>query len=72
MGVNRNQMKYYYTLIGKEETNGDYQLIFGDYKKSIVLDEKLCMVDEYKSMRIIKTSDRQADIDDAIDLLNTN
>ena len=60
----------YYTLIGKEETNGNYQLIFGDYDKQTVLDEKLDMVDEYKSLRIIKTSDKQTDINEAIDLLN--
>ena len=64
----------YYTLIGKKETNGDYQLIFGDYDKQTVLDEKLDLNSTYspfyKSMRIIKTSDRQSDINDAIDLLN--
>lgn len=66
----------YYTLIGKEETNGDYKRIFGDYDKQTVLDAKLELNSVYrpfyKSMLIIKTIDKQKEINDAIDLLNTN
>lgn len=65
--------KAYHTLIA---FNGDkWGIEFGDYCRETVEDEMESYLDsgEYKknSLRIIRTSDKQADIDSAVARLNS-
>tara|TARA_R110002020_G_scaffold288522_1_gene503951 strand:+ start:240 stop:746 length:507 start_codon:yes stop_codon:yes gene_type:complete len=60
-------MKTYYTLIGVSTTNPrrhedcEYEIIFGDYDREVVEDEKDDSHD-YRRLKIITTGDGQADI----------
>lgn len=70
-------MANYFTLIGRPlgtATDGPapYEAIFGDYNRSFAVDERDDKRDsgEYAGLRVIKTGDKQADIDAAIDKLN--
>ena len=65
--------KKYYTLIGKDAQfhKGDaYVIIFGDYKRQVVVDEKEDTDDYYYDLKIIKTDDGQEAIDKAVKELN--
>ena len=59
--------RMYYSLIVKED--GKWSIQFGDYSRKVVEDE---MRDEYEGQicRIIKTGDRQVEIEGAVDNLN--
>ena len=68
-------MKTYYTLFVYEADHGRWFNHFGDYDNSVVADE----MDDLnygwdgipmKHMQIIRTSDQQADIDAALNILN--
>ena len=64
----------YYTLVGLN-TDHVWEIIFGDYDREVVKDEVRAWVDagrddSYPSLKIITTSDKQADIDLAVKRLN--
>ena len=68
-------MKTYYTLCVYEPQHDKWFIHFGDYELDVVADEKQEMNYGWdgipmKHMRIVKTSDQQADIDAALDKLN--
>lgn len=65
-------MKTYYILIGKyENKEAPYEMIFGDYVKSVVTFEKE-VTSDYVGMRVVTlTEDNQAAIDRAIRQLNS-
>ena len=71
-------MKTYYTLIGIYKSEDcKYEIIFGDYDREVVVDEVRAWVDagrddSYPSLRIITTSDAQADIQARVDQENIN
>lgn len=68
----------YYTLVSKEKTkNARWAIEFGDYVRSVVVDERDNMkfedfaTDAKTQYKIISTSDQQADIDAAVRALNS-
>ena len=66
-------MKTYYTLIGIYKSEDcKYEIIFGDYDREVVEDEKDCSHDNYRCLKIITTSDAQADIQARVDQENIN
>jgi hypothetical protein len=73
-------MKNYYTLIAIEKgliQRGEiesYSILFGDYDKAVVEEEKSdnqYYGMEYKAYKIIKTSDKQKDIETKLKELNS-
>ena len=69
----RDEMKTYYTLIGIYKFEDcKYEIIFGDYDREVVEDEKDCSHDSYRCLKIITTSDAQADIQVRVDQENIN
>ena len=66
-------MKTYYTLIGIYKSEDcKYEIIFGDYDREVVEDEKDCSHDNYRCLKIITTSDAQADIEAKVAGLKKN
>lgn len=68
-------MKTYYTLFVYEQDHQRWFNHFGDYDKGTVADEMYDLNQGYdgimmKHMQIIKTSDQQAEIDAALNILN--
>ena len=66
----------YYILIGYNIATQQYELIFGDYDRETVEDERRDILDgyradDYKYLRVRRTSDDQAAINAAVDTLNT-
>jgi len=66
----------YYTLVGLN-TDHVWEIIFGDYDREVVVDEVRAWVDagrddSYPSLRIITTSDAQADIEAKVAGLKKN
>lgn len=53
----------YYILVGKLDKNSPFEMIFGDYDRSVVVDEKADTSD-YVSMKVVTLqADNQAAID---------
>ena len=64
----------YYTLVGLN-TDHVWEIIFGDYDREVIEDEKSDQEDadcsdDYLSFKIIKTNEAQADIEFAVKRLN--
>lgn len=66
------RMKKYYSLIGKESKEALYTVLFGDYDRETIDGEKAEYVDcgVYFDLKIISTTDKQADIIAHVDHLN--
>jgi len=68
-------MKSYYTLIGihPDGKSGEFEILFGDYNREVVEEEKMSEHDseEFDALNIITTSPDQKDIDAKILELNT-
>lgn len=62
--------KPYYTLIVKYEAGDSWGVAFGDYDRECVKDEREDSYEECYATKIIKTSDDQASITRAVELLN--
>jgi len=58
--------KQYHFLIGIHKDSGKGEMIFGDYDKSNVRDEKDAYSDEYKKLRIVTMTDSAEDEKKAI------
>ena len=69
-------MKRYYTLIGIHPSSdtGEYDIVFGDFSREVVEDEKQDEKDSgsYQYLRIICTSSNQKDIDAKVLEININ
>jgi hypothetical protein len=69
-------MKTYYTLIGIDPSSntGEYDIVFGDFSREVVEDEKQDEKDSgsYQYLRIICTSSNQKDIDAKVAEININ
>ena len=62
----------YYTLVGTFQKN-PWEIIFGDYDREVVEDERADIKDcgtDYTKFKIITTSDKQGEIEWAVSVLN--
>ena len=67
----------YFTLLGQHKLDSKFEIIFGDYDLENVKGEKEAWKQtarynetDFKSFRIIKSGDRQIQIDTVVNLLN--
>ena len=69
-------MKTYYTLIGIDPSSntGNYDIVFGDFSRAVVEDEKQDEKDfgSYQYLRIICTSSDQQEINAKVAEININ
>tara|TARA_R100000049_G_C1851499_1_gene18576 strand:- start:167 stop:472 length:306 start_codon:yes stop_codon:yes gene_type:complete len=71
-------MENYYTLVELDQALGKWIICFGDYDLEVVRQEMKDMVEDLEQIdkivgyRIIRSSDKQADIEDKVKLLNLN
>jgi len=67
--------KTYYTLVTRDDDKSPWAIHFGDYDRATVADEADDLYDEglgvrRKNLKIVKSGDRQADIDAVVRRLN--
>ena len=60
----------YYSLIGKPEKNAPFEIIFGDYDRQAVQDEKAETTGFY-SLRIMTSNESQQAIDSRLTMINS-
>jgi hypothetical protein len=67
----------YFTLLGQHKTDLKFEIIFGDYSLENVRDERDAWKEtarynetDFKSFRIVKSGDKQNQIDMMVKLLN--
>lgn len=63
----------YYTLVGRDVDTGIWGIVFGDYSRSVVVEERddyRHYSDDYSALKILKTGDTQAEVDAAVAKLN--
>lgn len=63
-------MRTYHTLLIKEAKGDNWSIAFGDYKKSVVMDEREDSYSDCYKTRIISTADNQQAIDAEVARLN--
>jgi len=64
---------YYFTLLTRDDGNDNWRIEFGDYSSSTVEDERIDQRDheiKCSNLKIIRTNNRQADINAAVAALN--
>ena len=59
----------YYTLLGKDNFQSPWEIVFGDYYKGVVQEERQDN-DQYNSYKIIVTEDDQYSIDKQLEIEN--
>ena len=60
----------YFSLIGQFDAASPFEVIFGDYCKDVVVEEQIDVHEEWENLFIIKTGDKQEDIEDRLTALN--
>ncbi len=72
LGEDDLSYKDYYVLVGLAPGSSEWEVIFGDYDRDVVLDEKTDTEDSYEEwtdLRVILAPDTHAEIDDAARML---
>lgn len=62
----------YFLVVGQQEKNSPFEIIFGDYDKAVAIQESWDIADDYFSTKIVKTTDLQKDHDKYIVDLNAS
>ena len=58
----------YYTLLGRPDNKSEWEIVFGDYDRSVCVEEQESYKDDeyYTSFKIIHTSESYTDIDSVV------